>query len=388
MFASGVRQGTINLPATHPSILGVGCTVNRPRWTSIAGVDVSMSVPVLDTAGGMPLFSPTGQLVTRGPEDGEVCWFSSAGPTATGVQKPEIAAPGAFVVSAMSHDAQPGTPGGIFTTSSCPPTKTGASDNRCLQIDDEHGIAVGTSMSTPVVAGVVALLLQNDPTLTQDQVRALLQAGAHYFRGTAPFDDQSGPGEVDAVGSLEALDLMHNPKLSMPAASQSWITLSSEYVPADGSMSMTAIVELRTSDGAHRADLFDGSRLSAVVEIDGEPTPAAAQPTITRRGPGVWTYEWTPPPGLGGLHVIFGATFDGQPIVSYRAVPIATDGWTADYPSHADGSGCNIHQSHPWRESPKSRQLRMFEALLEIPAMAAITVSLVLLRRRTLKKGI
>jgi hypothetical protein len=30
-FASGVREGTINLPATHPSIIGVGCTVNRPR---------------------------------------------------------------------------------------------------------------------------------------------------------------------------------------------------------------------------------------------------------------------------------------------------------------------------------------------------------------------
>ncbi|MCL2778065.1 MAG: S8 family serine peptidase [Polyangiaceae bacterium] len=380
-FASGVRQGTINLPATHPSLIGVGCTVNRPHWTSIAGADVTMRVPVLDAAGGMPLLSPTGQIVMRSLEDGEVCWFSSAGPTATGVQKPEIAAPGAFVISAMSHSALPGIPGGIFTTSSCPRTKTGTSDNRCLQIDDEHGIAVGTSMSAPVVAGVVALLLQNDPTLTQDQVRALLQAGAHYFRGAAPFDDQSGPGEVDAVGALEALDLMHDPKLSMPAASQSWITLSSEYVPADSSMTITAIVELRTSDGAHRADLFDSSRLAAVVEIEGEPptTTAAAPPSITRRGPGVWTYEWKPPPGLGGLHVIFGATFDGQPIVSYRALPVATDGWTADYPSHAEGSGCSMHQSHP---SPRSRTP---DALLEI---AAITVSIVLLRRRPLKKGI
>ena len=118
-------------------------------------------------------------------------------------------------------------------------------------------------MSSPVVAGVVALLLQKDPTLTQDKILALLQAGAHRFRGVAPFDDQSGPGEVDAMGALDALEQMRNPELQLPAAAQSWLTLSSDYVPADGSTAVTAIVELRTGDAKHRADFFDKKRLGS-----------------------------------------------------------------------------------------------------------------------------
>ncbi|MCL2725589.1 MAG: S8 family serine peptidase [Polyangiaceae bacterium] len=341
-FANGVREGTITLPATHPSIIGVGCTVNRAEWTSIGDARVRLEVPILDGPGGMPLLSGTGQIQYRDLGEGEVCWFSSAGPTATGVPKPEIAAPGALVISALSRSALPGTTGSDFTTDSCPLTADGRSDDRCLQIDDEHAVASGTSMSSPAVAGVVALLLQRDPTLTQDQVRALLQAGAHRFRGASPFEDQSGPGEVDAVGALDALDLMHDPKLAMPALSQSWITLSSDYVPADGSTSVTAIVELRTEDGAHRADLFDASRLSPVLFVD---DASVSPPSISRRGPGVWVYEWKPPPGLGGLRATFGATFDGQPIVAYRTLPIATDGWMASYASHGGGSGCGMHAS-------------------------------------------
>ncbi|HVH42071.1 MAG TPA: S8 family serine peptidase, partial [Labilithrix sp.] len=54
-FTHGVREGTINLPATHPSIIGVGCTVNRARWSSIAGADVALKVPLLDREGGLPI---------------------------------------------------------------------------------------------------------------------------------------------------------------------------------------------------------------------------------------------------------------------------------------------------------------------------------------------
>lgn len=343
LFTNGVREGTINLPATHPSIIGVGCTVNRPRWTSIAGADVGLRVPILDVAGGLPaprLTTKDAPSVFRDLLEGEVCWFSSAGPTATGVPKPEIAAPGALVVSALSRTAKPGTTGSVFTNPSCPVTKSGKSDSRCLQIDDTHGIAVGTSMSSPVVAGVVALLLEKDPTLTQDKVLALLQAGAHRFRGSAAFDDQAGPGEVDAMGALDALEQMKNPALQLPALEQSWVTLSSDYVPADGSTPVTAIVELRTADAQHRADFFDSARLKPVLLVDGKPFEAT--PELVRRGPGVWFFVWKPPPGLGGSRATFGATFDGEPIVGARTVPIASDRWNAAYPSHATGSACAV----------------------------------------------
>ncbi|MDF2693139.1 MAG: Ser-type protease [Labilithrix sp.] len=341
-FANGVREGTINLPATHPAIIGVGCTVNRPRWESIAGADVALKVPILDREGGLPI----GRAITsqdalpshRDLVDGEVCWFSSAGPTAAGVPKPEISAPGALVVSALSRTAKPGSPGSVFTSATCPLTKGGGTDKRCLQIDDSHGIALGTSMSSPVVAGVVALLLQADPTLTQDKVMALLQAGAHRFRQPAPFEDQAGPGEVDALASLDALDQMRNPALHLPALEQSWVALSSDYVPADGSTPMTAIIELRTADGAHRGDLFDSVRLQPVLLVDGE--KVNPQPQLVRRGPGVWFFVWDPPSGLGGSRATFGATFDGAPIVASRTIPIAPDRWTASYPSYAKGASC------------------------------------------------
>jgi subtilisin family serine protease len=339
-FANAVREGTINLPATHPAIIGVGCTVNRPNWTSIAGADVALKSPVLDPQGGLPTADAQGHVAVRNLFEGEVCWFSSAGPTAAGVPKPEIAAPGALVISALSRNAAPGQPSSVFTSGACPATKSGAEDKRCLQIDDTHGIAVGTSMSSPVVAGVVALLLQQDPTLTQDQVLALLQAGAHRYRTSTQFDDEAGPGEVDAMGSLEALDRMKTPALYMPAASSSWITLSSDYVPADGSTPITAIVELRTADGAHRGDLFDANRLSAVVLVDGQPVSSPA-PVMVRRGPGVWFYEWNPPAGLGGSHATFSANFDGVPIVAAKTLPIGVDRWTSLYPSQATGASCS-----------------------------------------------
>jgi|GEM_PF-316928 len=341
-FTHGVREGTINLPATHPSIIGVGCTVNRPRWSSIAGADVGLRVPLLDREGGLPiqrsLVSQSDSPTHRDLVDGEVCWFSSAGPTASGVPKPEIAAPGALVVSALSRTAKPGSPGSVFTSPTCPLTKSGKSDKRCLQIDETHGIAIGTSMSSPVVAGVVALLLQRDPTLTQDKVLALLQAGAHRFRQSTVFDDQAGPGEVDALASLDALDQMQNPALHLPALEQSWVALSSDYVPADGSTPMTAIIELRTGDGAHRGDFFDAQRLRPVLLVDDK--PVTPEPQLIRRGPGVWFFVWHPEPGLGGSRATFGATFDGAPIVTPRTLPIAPDRWTALYPSFAKGSAC------------------------------------------------
>jgi len=255
--------------------------------------------------------------------------------------KPEIAAPGGLVVGAMSAQALPGTENSIFTTT-CPTIGGGDAGTRCLQVDARDAISQGTSMSAPMVAGAIALLFERDPTLTQGAIVDLLQSGAHAFRGPHPFDDQSGPGELDVIGTLDALDQTWHPEEILPAPGASWITLSSSYLAADGSTPLTAIIELRTAPSAsnptRRADLFDVTRLRPVVSIDDEPQPP---PTLVRRAPGVWSFTVQPAAGLGGNTITLGATFDGVPIVVPKRIPVATDIWSASYATTATG-GCSV----------------------------------------------
>ncbi len=332
-FSAGVREGTVSLPATHPDLISVGCTVSGPEWKAITGQRIALSAPLLDEAGGKR--DPS--RARRPFEQGELCYFSAAGPTAAGVPKPDIAAPGAIIVAAMSQQAKPDVPTSVFHTSSCPPDPdTNQVDARCLQVDATHAVSQGTSMSSPMVAGAVALLYQRDPTLSQDVVRALLQAGAHKFRGPAPFYDQSGPGELDAEGSLAALDEMKNPVLALPSAADSWASLSADYVTADGSTPLTVILELRTKAGK-RASLFDLSRLQPVVTMQGR--SVVAPPEMRRSvAPGVFSYVVVLPRGLGGRTLTVGATFDGENVVNPITIPIATDTWTASYLGEAKGA--------------------------------------------------
>jgi uncharacterized protein (TIGR03382 family) len=337
-FAEGVREGTIGLPATHPDLIGVGCTIDKPSWLS--GLDPkdtfvgTVQVPILDGPGGM--VEP--QLGTRPALPGEPCWFSGAGPTLTGVFKPDIMAPGAAIVGALSSQAVPPSATSIFTNPYCPPT-----DPACQQIDATHAISFGTSFSAPLVAGTIALMFQHDPTLTQDAILAALQGGAHPVRGPAPFADQAGPGEVDVLGAIAAVDRLRDPQTALPVRAQSWMTLGQDLYFADGSTSIEAILELRAARAgpgpALPADGFAPGRLTAYAAIDGSVTPGLAG-APQRRGAGVWTIPVQLPPGLGGSRLTVGARFDGVDVVEQVSVPIATDAWTALYPSSIQG-GCS-----------------------------------------------
>jgi hypothetical protein len=333
-FAEGVRESTINLPATTPSIIGVGCTINKTSWRDLHARVQRFPVPLLDPAGGIP--DPYG--LTREPIEGEPCWFSSAGPTLTGVQKPEIMAPGAAIVGALSGQAVPPVSASIFTNELC----LAEAEPTCQEIDSRHAVSFGTSFSSPIVAGTVAVLLQHDPTLTQDAILAALQGGAHRLRGLAAFEDQAGAGEVDVLGALAAADRLRDPQLALPSRSESWLVLGADQYLADGSTPLQAVLELRAqgkSGPPSPADGFAAGRLAVYARVDGRPFDDAVE--ATRRGPGVWTATLTIPPGLGGSTLTVGATFDGAPIVTPKAIPIATDAWNARYGSIARG-GCAV----------------------------------------------
>jgi subtilisin family serine protease len=348
-FVNGVREGTINLPATHPSIIGVGCTINKPSWTSITGERLGLQQLKLDGVGGRIMTPPppgTPYDPYEDPIEGEPCWFSSAGPNLDGVPKPEIMAPGAAIVGAASEQAPPSSDDSIFM-SQCPSLDGGEPSDagECLLVDSTHGASNGTSFSSPLVAGAAAVLFAQDPSLTQGQILAALQGGAHRLRGAAPYfdDDQTGPGELDVVGALAAVDRLQDPELTLPVRSASWLTLGSNVFLADGSTPLAAIVELRAAAApgmpAMPADGFSAGRLTAYALVDGVARPQAAP--IQRVGPGVWMAKVSLPAGFGGQSLTVGAMFDGADIVDPKAIPIATDVWNGDYAPSVRG-GCSV----------------------------------------------
>jgi minor extracellular serine protease Vpr len=97
--------------------------------------------------------------------EGDIAPYSGNGPgwnlTQFNIIKPDICAPGSRVIVLM---------------------RNGGMD------DSIHGMTSGTSISCPVVAGAVALMLQAKPTLTQEQVKSILHETAltDSFTGFTP----------------------------------------------------------------------------------------------------------------------------------------------------------------------------------------------------------
>ena len=66
---------------------------------------------------------------------------------------------------------------------------------------DSYAYYQGTSMATPHVAGVVALMLAKNAALTPDEVEARLKSSSRAFTGTC---SQCGSGLVDANAAVDA----------------------------------------------------------------------------------------------------------------------------------------------------------------------------------------
>jgi subtilisin family serine protease len=105
--------------------------------------------------------------------------FSSEGPLRNGARKPDVAGPGAMIVSALSRDSV---------------------QERSDMLDSLHLVQAGTSMATPFIAGVVALLLQRNPQLDPAGIKALLQgASAIPNQAAGAFNPKWGFGLIDAL---------------------------------------------------------------------------------------------------------------------------------------------------------------------------------------------
>ncbi|MGH9910392.1 MAG: S8 family serine peptidase, partial [Nitrososphaerales archaeon] len=92
-----------------------------------------------------------------------------------------------------------------------------------------YGSASGTSFSSPIVAGVVALIISNNPSLNSQQVYDALKNSAVDL-GSAGRDDYYGWGLVDAYGAL----LQNNPTPPPPDTTPPGT--SSLLAPANGAV--------------------------------------------------------------------------------------------------------------------------------------------------------
>ncbi|MBI3964253.1 MAG: S8 family serine peptidase [Chloroflexi bacterium] len=81
------------------------------------------------------------------------------------------------------------------------PNAAGASPDRCEPTTLQYCFLSGTSMASPHVAGVAALVLSINPQLTPDQVMDMLKQSAVDLRVGADFQ---GRGRVDALAAVRA----------------------------------------------------------------------------------------------------------------------------------------------------------------------------------------
>lgn len=120
---------------------------------------------------------------------GTIANFSSYGPTYDGRLKPDISAPGVGVISSVSS----------FTNQSLPsPNATVNFGGRTYKFVSFSG----TSMSSPMVTGIVALMLQANPSLTPQQIKEIIIETAREDIRTGNIPDTGsycwGWGKVNA----------------------------------------------------------------------------------------------------------------------------------------------------------------------------------------------
>lgn len=157
--------------AWHSGIVVCAAAGNEgpyPMTISTPGLD-----PMIITVGA----ADDHNTVTRG--DDEKASFSSRGPTIDQLVKPDVYAPGTDIVSLSAPGSQ--------LEKQLPENRVG-----------EHYIRLsGTSMATPICAGVVAQLLEANPYLSPNDVKSILMSTSQEMSG-----DQAGYLDVRKAVAL------------------------------------------------------------------------------------------------------------------------------------------------------------------------------------------
>ncbi|MFK2824109.1 S8 family peptidase [Bacillus sp. B190/17] len=164
----------VELAWSHGIVVCAAAGNDGPEKQTIASPGISdqiITVGALDDRNTMD---------TRGDDD--VASFSSRGPTPYKVTKPDILAPGVNIVSLRS------------------PNSYLDKIQKSSRVDSNYFVLSGTSMATPICAGIVALILQAKPNASPDEVKEWLKNGTTAWKERDP--NVYGAGYIDAERSI------------------------------------------------------------------------------------------------------------------------------------------------------------------------------------------
>ena len=211
--------------------------------------------------GNDPFALSVGAVDDQGTEargDDTVTDWSSAGPTQDGFAKPEIAAPGAHIVSTLANAS-------AFAELCA----------TCI-VDGSYMRLGGTSMAAPVVAGTAALMFQLHPDWTPDEVKSTLIETARDVSG--------GVNEVNAAAAVAAE--------SRSSGANAGIVPNDLVNPADGAIDETRSSWGRSSWGNASGTLVaDWARSSWGCTCDGSDS-GVLESTRSSWGSATWLVRW------------------------------------------------------------------------------------------------
>jgi serine protease AprX len=144
--------------------------------------------------------------------DDTMAAFSSRGPSALDyAAKPDIVAPGVGIESLSDPNSAFYLTRGTYLLSGTVPT----SYLPYLSLS-------GTSMAAPVVSGTVALMLQANPRLTPNEIKAILEFTAQRYAGYDRLTQ--GSGFLNAAAAVELAQFLASPPGTLYPSTSGWST--------------------------------------------------------------------------------------------------------------------------------------------------------------------